>query len=71
MPVPVALGQGSAEARIEVAQAAGAAAAIEKRSPPSESEATYMSRMDKIVAPLLDYELSADDLAKLNEAIKA
>lgn len=71
VPIPAALGQASAEAPIELAQAAGAAAAIEKRSTPSESEAAYMSRMDKIVAPLLDYELSADDVAKLKDAIKA
>jgi soluble lytic murein transglycosylase len=29
-----------------------------------------MSRMDKVVAPLLDYQLSAEDTAKLKEAAK-
>ncbi len=70
--LPLAHAQALAGTPIEVAQAAPAAAtAIAKPSTPGEREAAYLSRMDKVVAPLLDYQLSAADAAKLKEAIKA
>ena len=62
-----------AEARIELAQSTPAAAApiaIAKPPTPTEREAAYMARMDKVVAPLLDYPLSTADAALLKEAIK-
>lgn len=71
IPVHAALGQTAADARLQLAQAPAAPLAIAKPPAPSEAEAAYMARMDKIVAPLRDYALSDDDLAKVKEAIKA
>ncbi|MEI9900016.1 MAG: lytic transglycosylase domain-containing protein [Hyphomicrobium sp.] len=72
MHLPAAA-EAPAEFRTKLAQAAttGAAIAVAKPPAPDEREAAYMSRMDKVVAPLLDYQLSTDDLAKLKEAVKA
>jgi soluble lytic murein transglycosylase len=70
--LPLAHAQALAGTPIEVAQAAPAAAtAIAKPPTPGEREAAYLSRMDKVVAPLLDYQLSTADAAKLKEAIKS
>lgn len=59
-------------ARVELAQAAaGAAAARDKGPSPQEREAAYVAELDKMVAPLRDYNLSAEDSAKISAAFKA
>lgn len=52
---------------------AAPAAALVKQEPPAlpKREAAYMADMDKVVAPLLDYNLSADDSAKVRAAFKS
>jgi len=63
---------------VELAQAgavpppAPKAAARPEASPrSSESEAAYMAKLDRMVAPLRNYSLSADDATKLSAAFKA
>jgi len=57
---------------LQVAQAGGAVAtASTKPQSPSEREAAYVARMDKIVTPLLDYPLSEEDTEKIKAAFKA
>jgi peptidoglycan lytic transglycosylase len=68
----IACGQSAvAEPRIEVAQAATGAAAVDKSLSPQQREAAYVAELDKIVAPLQDYQLSADDSTKINASFKA
>lgn len=65
-------GQAAAEPRLQIAQAAtSAATSVQKAAPLQEREEAYLARMDKIVAPLRDYDLPADDTAKLTAAFKA
>ncbi|MEO8419970.1 MAG: lytic transglycosylase domain-containing protein [Hyphomicrobium sp.] len=47
------------------------APAASKPQSPATLEAAYVSQLDKIVAPLQDYPLSADDNTKINAAFKA
>ncbi len=47
------------------------APAAAKPQSPAAVEAAYIEKLDKIVAPLLDYPLSADDNTKINAAFKA
>lgn len=42
-----------------------------KSDSPRDSEAEYVARLDKAIAPLRDYDLSADDIAKVAAAFKA
>jgi soluble lytic murein transglycosylase len=42
-----------------------------KSDSPRDREAGYVARLDKIIAPLRDYDLSADDIAKVAAAFKA
>jgi soluble lytic murein transglycosylase len=68
----IACGQSAAaEPRIETAQAATGAAMPQKGLSPQQREAAYVAELDKIVAPLQDYQLSADDTAKIIAAFKA
>ena len=60
-----------ADARITVAQAATSAAASQKTVSPQQREADYVAQLDKLVAPLQDYQLSAEDNTKINAAFKA
>jgi len=66
--------------RIEVAQAGAvpppapkaAARPKEETSPrPAKAEAAYIAKLNRMVAPLRDYALSADDATKLAAAFKA
>jgi soluble lytic murein transglycosylase len=59
--------------RLELAQAAAGAAvgAREKSASPVEREAQYVAELDKIIAPLRDYDLSASDSEKAAAAFKA
>jgi soluble lytic murein transglycosylase len=65
----------AAELARDVAQAATGAASSGQIEPKavssSEREAAYVAQLDKIVAPLRDYDLSADDIAKMSAAFKA
>ena len=60
------------DAGIKLAQAQLAQAGTAIKKPATrESEAAYMARMDKVVAPLLKYQLSDADAAKFKDVIKA
>lgn len=76
------MGLACAAAGAEPAKAATAARASDKAAPPAnppvaksdsprDREADYVARLDKIIAPLRDYDLSADDIAKVAAAFKA
>ena len=69
----IACGQTAvAEPRTEVAQAATRkAAAAEKAQSAAKTEAAYVARLDKIVAPLQDYQLPDSDNTNLKAAFKA
>ncbi|MFA6140852.1 MAG: lytic transglycosylase domain-containing protein, partial [Hyphomicrobium sp.] len=54
-----------------MAQAATSAPAAAKAETPAAREAAYIAQLDKIVAPLQDYPLSADDNTKINAAFRA
>ena len=70
--VLLACGPAAADPGHVVAQAAtGAPAAATKAQSPATREAAYVAQLDKIVAPLQDYPLSADDNTKINAAFKA
>ena len=45
--------------------------ATDKSLSPQQREAAYVAQLDKIVAPLQDYQLSADDSTKISAAFKA
>jgi soluble lytic murein transglycosylase len=58
--------------RVELAQAAaGAASARDKPAAPLAREEAYTAELDKIVGPLLTYNLPAEDGTKLAAAFKA
>jgi soluble lytic murein transglycosylase len=61
----------AAEPGTVVAQAATSAPAAAKAETPAAREAAYVAQLDKIVAPLQDYPLSADDNTKIKAAFKA
>jgi len=61
----------AAEPRLELAQAATGAATSQPRLTPQQREADYVAQLDKMVAPLLDYQLSDEDNTKINAAFKA
>ena len=61
----------AAEPRLEFAQAATGAATSQPRLTPQQREADYVAQLDKMVAPLLDYQLSDEDNTKINAAFKA
>jgi soluble lytic murein transglycosylase len=44
---------------------------LPKPANPSKAESDYMARLDKALAPLRTYALSADDAQRLREAVKA
>ncbi len=69
----IACGQmAAAEPRTAVAQSTTSKpAAAEKSQSAAETEAAYVARLDKIVAPLQDYRLSDGDNTSLKAAFKA
>jgi soluble lytic murein transglycosylase len=73
LALSIACGQtAAAEPRTEVAQAATNKPAVaEKTRSAAETEAAYVARLDKIVAPLQDYQLSESDNTNLKAAFKA
>lgn len=70
----IAYGGAQAAEALTLAQAAATVpspAAVQKSPTPRDQEKAFLARMDKVIAPLPDYNLAADDAASIKAAIKA